>query len=79
MNILFSKLRLSQIEVVKAQLDSHKLTAERELAFAQRETANLKLELREWKAQKMSDGQVSEIVQNEIKKREEAETKLEAA
>ena len=65
--------------MVKAQLDSDKLTAERELTIAKRKTTNLQVELREWKTQKMSEGQVSEIVQIEIKKREEAETKLEAA
>ena len=62
--------------MVKAQLESDKLTAERELAIAQRETTNLQVELKHWKTLRMSDGQVSEI---EPGKRVEAETKLEAA
>ena len=65
--------------MVKAQLESDKLTAKGDLAIAQRETRNLKLELREWKTQKMSEGQVSESLRIEIGKMEEAEDKIASA
>ena len=65
--------------MVKAQLESDKLTAERELAIAQRETRKFQVELRQWKTEKMNEDQVSEIVQIEMRKRDEAEKKLEAA
>ena len=60
-------------------MESDKLTAERELAIAQREVTNLKLELREWKTQKMSQGQLFEALRIEITKRDEAEKKFEDA
>ena len=65
--------------MVKAQLESDKLTAERELAIAQREVTNLQLELREWKSEKMSEGQMSEALRIEIGRRDEAEKKFDAA
>ena len=64
--------------MVKAQQESGKLTAKGDLAIAQRETANLKLELREWKTQKMSEGQVSEALRIEIGKMEDKIASAEA-
>ena len=61
--------------MVRGQLESDKLNAERDLLMLKREKAALENELMEWKTKRMDESQFSEAFRREVLKKQEAEAK----